>query len=96
MDDRKSDAQHRSGIAGVYNAIIPEMSGGVESVGLAVDLFLNLSAHSCVCHFIVWLALTLSSSATHNRHNPPKLFATHNGNAMIGPGKNETRIVGAA
>src|SRR5437764_5254492 len=92
MGNRKSDTQHRSGIAGIDNAIIPYVSGGVEGVGLAINLFLNRPTHHCVCHFIVRLTRMGRSSTTHNGHNSPKLFATHNGNAMIGPGKNEARI----
>src|SRR6185437_12256302 len=94
--DRQAKSQHSSRLPGIDEAIIPEPRGGEECRRLTVELRDDTLLHRREFGPIDRLALTLLALFGDDREHFRRLLAAHDGDAVVGPGEDEARIIGAA
>src|SRR4051812_25363209 len=94
--EREGEGEHAAGVARVDDAVVPQMRGAVERGRFAVELVDDALEHLVDLGARRLLALAQELLLGHGLHHAGGLLAAHHGGAVVGPGEDEARIVGAA
>ena len=86
----------RARVARVDDAVVPQMRGAVERRRFAVELVDDALEHLVDLLRGRLLALAQELLLGDGLHHAGRLLAAHHGGAVVGPGEDEARVVGAA
>src|SRR4029453_13700465 len=92
----EAEPQHGARVARVDDAVVPETRGREEGIRLAVDLLLHHLPQRLVLLHVEWPSGTLRGLATDDREHAGELLGAHHRDAVVRPGEDEARVVGAA
>src|SRR6266545_3929767 len=94
--DRQGEGENAPRVARIDDAVVPQVRCAVERRRFAVEL-----VDDALVHLVDLLARWLLAFAQklllgHGLHHAGRLLAAHDGGAVVGPGEDEARVVGAA
>src|SRR5436190_5418446 len=94
--DRQAEGQHLAAVARIDQSVVPQPRGRVPGHGFGIDSLDDVLLHGFELLALDGPALALELLLGDDRHDFRGLLAAHDGDAIVGPGEDEARIVGAA